>query len=96
MGRKGKLESSKSSKQSTKARKRQAEMSKIEKKVNEVAGKTSWNYQNHQNSQPRQGKDKLEFPKLKFQPFIYSYAYIYNIISGFYINFTLQENILTS
>ena len=35
-------------------------MSKIEKKVNEVAGKTSWNYQNHQNSQPRQEKDKLE------------------------------------
>ena len=48
------------------------------------------------NSQPKQEKDKLEFPKLKFQPFIYSYAYIYNIISGFYINFTLQENILTS
>jgi hypothetical protein len=71
-------------------------MSKIEKKVNEVAGKASWNPQNHQNSQPKQEKDKLEFPKLKFQPFIYSYAYIYNIISGFYINFTLQENILTS
>ena len=50
---------------------------KKEKKVNEVAGKTSWNYQNHQNSQPKQEKDKLEFPKLKFQPFIYSYAYIY-------------------
>ena len=38
-------------------------MSKIEKKVNEVAGKTSWNYRNHQNSQPRQGKDKLKLSK---------------------------------